>query len=107
MVLMMFTRGGGHGGIHGEHFGRGVETSYVASDARRQTIPWVEHRNRNSGEMKTFLADNSTAQSVANLPRYRMQCVDCHNRPTHTFELAGRPIGRALGFANYLRHYHT
>jgi hypothetical protein len=44
-----------------------------------------------------FLADGSTAQSVANLPRYEMQCVDCHNRPTHTFELPERAVDRAMG----------
>jgi len=63
----------------------------------RQTIPWVEYRNRNSGETRTFLADGSTAQSVAKLPRYQMQCVDCHNRPTHTFELPERTVDNAMG----------
>jgi hypothetical protein len=27
-----------------------------------------------------------------------MQCVDCHNRPTHTFELPERAIDKALAF---------
>jgi hypothetical protein len=26
-----------------------------------------------------------------------MQCVDCHNRPTHTFELPERALDRAMG----------
>jgi hypothetical protein len=26
-----------------------------------------------------------------------MQCVDCHNRPTHTFELPERAVDRAMG----------
>jgi hypothetical protein len=25
-----------------------------------------------------------------------MQCVDCHNRPTHTFELPGNGVDKAL-----------
>src|SRR5208337_974734 len=36
-------------------------------------------------------------QSVSNLPRHVMQCVDCHNRPTHTFELPERAVDTAMG----------
>jgi hypothetical protein len=57
----------------------------------------VEYRDAKTGETKTFLADGSTIQSVANLPRYRMECVDCHNRPTHAFELPDRAVDEALG----------
>ena len=96
-VLMMFIGGGGLGGIHGKHVAPGVEIRYAAQDAKRQTIPWVEYRNRNTGEVQTFLADGSMAQSVANLPHFQMQCVDCHNRPTHTFELPERAVDRAMG----------
>lgn len=96
-ALMMLTGGGNLGGIHGKHVGPGIEIHYAAADPKRQTIPWVEYRNRNTGEKRTFLADGSTAQSVAKLPRHEMQCVDCHNRPTHTFELPERAVDAALG----------
>ena len=96
-VLMMLTGGGDLGGIHGKHLNPGVEIYYAAADAKRQDIPWVEYRNSNTSETQTFIADGATEQSVANLPRYRMQCVDCHNRPTHTFELPDRAVDRALG----------
>ena len=29
-----------------------------------------------------------------------MQCVDCHNRPTHTFELPDRAVDRAMGLGH-------
>lgn len=96
-VLMMLTGGGSLGGIHGKHLSPGVEIRYAAADAKRQNIPWVEFRNGNTSETKSFLADGSTAESVANLPRFQMQCVDCHNRPTHTFELPERAVDRAMG----------
>ena len=95
-VLMMLIGGGDLGGIHGKHFGTGVEIHYAAADAKRQTIPWVEYRNRNTGETRTFFADGSTAQSIASLTRYQMECVDCHNRPTHSFELPERAVDRAM-----------
>jgi len=96
-VLMMLTGGGTLGGIHGKHLGPGVEIHYAAADAKRQTIPLVEYRNRSTGETQTFLADGSTARSVDRLPRYQMQCVDCHNRPTHAFQLPERALDEAMG----------
>ena len=96
-VLMMLTGGGDLGGIHGKHLGPGVEIRYANADPQRQTIPWVEYRNQSTGEARTFLADGSTVRSVANLPRHVMQCVDCHNRPTHTFELPERAVDTAMG----------
>ena len=96
-VLMMLIGGGDLGGIHGKHFGPGVEIHYAAGDAKRQTIPWVEYRNHRSGENWTFVTEGSTPQSIANLPRYQMQCVDCHNRPTHTFELPERAVDKSMG----------
>jgi len=95
-VLMMLAGGGDLGGIHGKHMGAGVKIHYAAKDAKRQTLPWVEYRNRKTGEAFTFLADGSTAQSVASLPRYQMQCVDCHNRPTHTLQLPERAVDEVM-----------
>jgi len=96
-VLEMLTGGGDLGGIHGKHLAPGVEIHYAASDKQRQTIPWVEYRNRKTGEVRNYLADGSTAKSVASLPRFQMQCVDCHNRPTHTFQLPERAVDEAMG----------
>jgi formate-dependent nitrite reductase cytochrome c552 subunit len=97
---MMMTGGADLGGIHGNHFGPGVEIRYAAVDPKRQAIPWVEYRNRNTGENRTFLTEGSTPNSVANLPQYQMQCVDCHNRPTHTFELPDRAVDQAIGLGH-------
>ena len=99
-ALMMLVGGGDLGGIHGKHLAPGMEIGYAASDKQRQTIPWVEYRNRKTGEVRTFLADGSTAKSVASLPRYQMQCVDCHNRPTHAFELPERAVDQAMGIGH-------
>jgi hypothetical protein len=94
---MMMIGGGDLGGIHGKHMGPGVEIHYAASDPARQTIPWVEYRNRKTGVSKAFAADGSNPAAMANLPRYEMECVDCHNRPTHTFDLPERAVDQALG----------
>jgi hypothetical protein len=92
-VLMMLVGGGRTGGIHGAHFGPGIEIRYAATDSKRQTIPWVEYKNRNTGETRTFLA---VAAASGGMAKFEMQCVDCHNRPTHTFELPERAVNTAL-----------
>ena len=95
-VLLMSVGGGAAGGIHGAHMRAGVEIRYRAADGKRQTIPWVNYRNRNTNDSRTYFAAEATAQSVEKLPEYEMQCVDCHNRPTHTFELPERAVDKAL-----------
>jgi hypothetical protein len=37
-----------------------------------------------------------TPEQVRNMPVREMDCVDCHNRPTHVFELAERGVDRVL-----------
>jgi nitrate/TMAO reductase-like tetraheme cytochrome c subunit len=95
-VLMMLVGGGRTGGIHGAHFGPGIEVRYAAADAKRQTIPWVEYKNRNTGEVRTFVGSDSKAAASGGMPTFVMQCVDCHNRPTHTFELPERAVNSGL-----------
>ncbi len=94
-VLMMTAGGGRLGGIHGKHFGPGISIRYAPADASRQTIPWVEYKNANAQVSRIYLADGTTRDEKT-LPRYEMQCIDCHNRPTHTFELPERAMNRAM-----------
>ncbi|HEY1467721.1 MAG TPA: NapC/NirT family cytochrome c [Candidatus Acidoferrum sp.] len=95
-VLMMMVGGSKFAGIHGKHFGPGIQIRFAAADAQRQGIPWVEYRNNNTGTVRTFVTEGSKPDSHKNLPVYEMQCVDCHNRPTHTFELPERGMNTAL-----------
>jgi nitrate/TMAO reductase-like tetraheme cytochrome c subunit len=95
-VLLMRISGATTSGIHGSHFGPGVHIQYAASDPKRQTIPWVEYRNDSTGTVRTYLAGDTKADKVVLLPKYEMQCVDCHNRPAHAFELPERAVNRAM-----------
>jgi hypothetical protein len=93
-VLMMMVGGGTTGGIHGAHMGPGVRVRYAASDKKRQTIPWVEYTA--GGSTRTYLASGTKPESVGSLPVFEMQCVDCHNRVGHAFDLPERVVDRAL-----------
>jgi nitrate/TMAO reductase-like tetraheme cytochrome c subunit len=91
-VLMMLV-GGRTSGIHGAHLGPGVQIRYAAADAKRQTIPWVEYKGAD-GKTQTFAA--AGAKGTEAMPRFDMQCVDCHNRPAHSFQLASRAVDEAM-----------
>ncbi len=98
-VLEMLVGGSAMQGIHHAHFAGGYEIDY-ASDPKRETIPWVERRNVRTGETKTYLAQGTKPDQAAGLPQHAMQCVDCHNRPTHAFRLADPALDRALALGD-------
>jgi hypothetical protein len=91
-VLLVHIGGGQRGvGIHGMHLGEGVRVRYFASDERRQTIPWVEYTS--GGQTTAFAASGAKPDPT----RIReMDCMDCHNRPTHIFELPERAVDHAI-----------
>jgi nitrate/TMAO reductase-like tetraheme cytochrome c subunit len=95
-VLMMMVGGTRLAGIHGAHFGPGVHIRFAAADPKRQTIPWVEYRNSQTGENRTFATSDASPDSVKGMPKFDMECVDCHNRPTHTFDLPEKAMDKAL-----------
>ena len=95
-VLTMLMGGGRFGGIHGAHLGPGVHIRYAAADKKRQTIPWVEYRNTETGVTRTYLAADTKPGSVTSLPTFEMQCVDCHNRAAHAFQLPDRAVDQAI-----------
>lgn len=95
-VIMMMVGGGGLRGIHGAHFGPGVAIRYGATDSTRATIPWVEYRDASTKEPRAYAVEGFKPEDGAKLRYYDMQCVDCHNRPTHTFRLPERAVNRAM-----------
>jgi len=95
-VLTMMIGGGARGGIHGMHMGPGIEIRYATVDKKRQVIPWVEYKNARKAESRIYLAEKSKAEDVASLPKYTMQCVDCHNRATHRFDSPESALDKAL-----------
>ena len=97
-VLLMLVGGERIAGIHDAHLAPGVHIRYAAADPARQWIPRVEYRNDFTHQTRTFVSSDPPTASPGELPEYEMQCVDCHNRPTHTFELPERAVDKALAF---------
>lgn len=80
-------------GIHW-HIANKVE--YVASDAERQTISWVRSVDRKTGQAKVFTTEGqgSTAPPAGEIRT--MECVDCHNRPSHILQSPDQSLDAAL-----------
>ncbi|MGA2535145.1 MAG: NapC/NirT family cytochrome c [Terracidiphilus sp.] len=78
-------------GIHGVHLGH---IEYVATDADRTTIPWVQKRNADGSE--TVFATADAGNGVPKGERRVMDCIDCHNRAAHTFVTAEDALNRAM-----------
>jgi nitrate/TMAO reductase-like tetraheme cytochrome c subunit len=97
-VMLMMVGGERISGIHGAHLRPGVHIRFASADASRQSIPWVEYRNEVTKETKTFVLADSPGNSSAPMPKFDMQCVDCHNRPTHAFDLPERAVDKAMAF---------
>jgi hypothetical protein len=79
--------GGGDGklgtasGIHW-HMNIANEIEYIATDRVRQTIPYVRMKDRD-GRVREFAVAGVTPEQLAKGERRRMDCMDCHNRPSH------------------------
>lgn len=88
------------GGIH-RHLAFDIE--YVAADEKRESIPLVRVRN-DRGEVKEYRADGATNDQIASGTTRRMDCLDCHNRPAHTFSSSPeRAVDRALALNRVAR----
>jgi hypothetical protein len=69
-------------GIHW-HMNVANEVEYIATDDKRQVIPWVRVKDH-TGAVREYTADGVTPDQLAKGERRRMDCMDCHNRPSHT-----------------------
>jgi hypothetical protein len=68
-------------GIHW-HMNVANEVEYIATDDKRQVIPWVRVKDR-FGNVREYTADGVKPEDLARGERRRMDCMDCHNRPAH------------------------
>ena len=101
------TEFGAGSGIHW-HMNVDNQIEFIATDDDRQIIPWVKFTDRN-GKVKEYAVDGVTPEQLAKGERRSMDCMDCHNRPAHTFEpsperavdiaIANGDLPRTLPFA--------
>jgi hypothetical protein len=83
-------------GIHW-HMNIANEISYVSPDAQHQVIPWVRLKDR-QGAVIEYVAEGSnlTRDEIESAPKRTMDCVECHNRPSHIYVPPDRAVDQAM-----------
>lgn len=86
-------------GIHW-HVSQLNTIEYIATDEKRQVIPYVR-LDDGKGHVTEFRVDGFTDQQVAEARAKgevrTLDCIDCHNRPSHTFAFsAERAVDEAI-----------
>ncbi len=83
-------------GIHW-HMNIGNEINYVAADDKRQIIPYIHVKDLQGRITEYFAKDSSmTKEQIAKAPQHHMDCVDCHNRPTHIYVPPDQAVDQSL-----------
>ncbi len=99
--LLMKVGGGGVGagqgsGIHW-HMNLSHEVHYIAKDSQRQEILWVQAKDQH-GRATEYLAKDAklTPEAIATAEKRRMDCMDCHNRPSHIYQPPDKALDESL-----------
>jgi formate-dependent nitrite reductase cytochrome c552 subunit len=89
-------------GIHGRHLDDGSRIRYISIDAERQVIPVVYYTDDKGKTIEYVSSDiQATKQQLAAGEHRPMDCIDCHNRPTHAFELPENAVNKQMA-AGYI-----
>ena len=95
-ILLMKTGGNDFGGSHGIHWHMNPEIQIrYRADEKRRTMFEVELTDAD-GSVKTFRKQN-LGDGAGDPGDWRtMDCIDCHNRPTHIYYRADEAIDLSL-----------
>jgi len=83
-------------GIHW-HMNINNKLTYIPADSTRQVIPWVRSE-RPDGTVEVFRSTENALsdEELQKLPSRRMDCIDCHNRPTHIYHPPARSVNHVM-----------
>jgi nitrate/TMAO reductase-like tetraheme cytochrome c subunit len=101
-VRLLINTGGGDPstgepeGIHW-HMNISNQISYIATDDERQNIDYIYAKDPQGRVTEYFLKDSKlTKDQIAHSEKRRMDCIDCHNRPTHIYVPPDTSVDRSL-----------
>jgi hypothetical protein len=100
-TILLLKLGGRMGsravGIHGRHFDDKERISYVTSSPRREVIDSVTYVGDDGNPVEYASTEPAKdAPAAQKAERRTMDCIDCHNRPTHAFQLPERAVNEAM-----------
>lgn len=99
--MLIFVGGGDppFGKKEGIHWHMNIKNKieYVATDPKRLDIPWVK-RTGPSGKEEIFVAEGSdfSASKKPDGEVRRLDCIDCHNRPSHVYQDPVRSVNESM-----------
>jgi len=84
-------------GIHW-HINKNFKIEYIAGTKDRESIPWVKLTDLKTGKVKIFVDEENPLDKKAmdSLEHRTMDCMDCHNRPSHKYLSAPNFIDNAI-----------
>ncbi len=84
-------------GIH-QHISPDVKIEYKTTSANRQEIPWVKYTNTKTGESYVYMDSyvSLTQQQIDSLETRVMDCLDCHNRPSHNYNAPQNFVDKSM-----------
>lgn len=84
-------------GIHW-HINPAVKIEYISDNDKREKITYVKYTNRTTGEITIYRNnENPVSDSAISASSIRtMDCIDCHNRPSHNYKSPPVYVNKAL-----------
>ena len=83
-------------GIHW-HMNIANKITYFATDEQRQVIPWVHMEDAQGHVTEYATKDNPpTQEQIDKASKRRMDCIDCHNRPSHIYTPPDLSVDRGI-----------
>jgi len=100
LIMKIGAERAAHGlreGIHW-HINPDVRVEYIASDPEREKLPWVRYTNLKTGESIVYQDQDEPIDSTLIRPENMrvMDCMDCHNRPSHNYRPPSKFINEAM-----------
>ncbi len=91
------------GGVQREGQGFGIhwhienQVNFIALDPLKQNIPWIQVIDAQGNHTVYSDVENPlTPDQIAKAEKFRMDCIDCHNRISHTFRSPRQAMDQAL-----------
>jgi hypothetical protein len=81
-----YNTGGFKEGIHW-HINPAVNIEYISDNDKRENITYVKYTNKTTGEITIYRDDEKplTDSLISATKTRTMDCIDCHNRPSHNY----------------------
>ena len=96
-VLNLHIGGGPlENGIHSWHIDETRKTTYISLDKKRQKIGWIKVEEQGKEIIYKTPEFDSSGINIEKAEKRVMDCIDCHNRPTHIFYSPDRAVDEAL-----------